>query len=88
MLMTVHVFTMHSLTLPLVIILAILAVVIRLFYSLRSLLEGNGKQQPVSEKSPIEPLHNFDWKNAQRRQLRPFKPTYHITMGTFDYQHI
>ncbi|KAH6896051.1 hypothetical protein B0T10DRAFT_545620 [Thelonectria olida] len=35
-----------------------------------------------SEKTqPIEPLHGFDWKNAQRRQLRPFKPTYHITMA-------
>lgn len=32
--------------------------------------------------SLIEPLHNFDWKTAPRRQLRPFKPTYHITMGT------
>ncbi|KAJ4244387.1 hypothetical protein NW762_014515 [Fusarium torreyae] len=34
------------------------------------------------EKVPsIEPLHNFDWKTAPRRQLRPFKPTYHITMA-------
>ncbi|KAF5625099.1 hypothetical protein F52700_9474 [Fusarium sp. NRRL 52700] len=29
----------------------------------------------------IEPLHDFDWKTAPRRQLRPFKPTYHITMA-------
>ncbi|GKU04293.1 unnamed protein product [Fusarium langsethiae] len=36
----------------------------------------------VSEKtSIIEPLHGFDWKTAPRRQLRPFKPTYHITMA-------
>ncbi|KAM0261184.1 hypothetical protein ACHAPA_009914 [Fusarium lateritium] len=35
-----------------------------------------------SEKVPvIEPLHDFDWKTAPRRQLRPFKPTYHITMA-------
>ncbi|KAM0545619.1 hypothetical protein ACHAPJ_011234 [Fusarium lateritium] len=34
------------------------------------------------EKVPsIEPLHDFDWKTAPRRQLRPFKPTYHITMA-------
>ncbi|KAF5020065.1 hypothetical protein F66182_7907 [Fusarium sp. NRRL 66182] len=34
------------------------------------------------EKAPlIEPLGDFDWKTAQRRQLRPFKPTYHITMA-------
>ncbi|KAH6958040.1 hypothetical protein DER45DRAFT_584127 [Fusarium avenaceum] len=34
------------------------------------------------EKAPvIEPLHDFDWKTAPRRQLRPFKPTYHITMA-------
>ncbi|KAI5463553.1 hypothetical protein BGZ63DRAFT_381716 [Mariannaea sp. PMI_226] len=34
------------------------------------------------EKSlPIEPLDDFDWKNSQRRKLRPFKPTYHITMA-------
>ncbi|KAJ3538259.1 hypothetical protein NM208_g5988 [Fusarium decemcellulare] len=30
---------------------------------------------------PIEPLQGFDWKTNQRRQLRPFKPTYHITMA-------
>jgi hypothetical protein len=37
----------------------------------------------VPEKtSTIEPLHDFDWKTAPKRQLRPFKPTYHITMGT------
>ncbi|PTD05027.1 hypothetical protein FCULG_00001181 [Fusarium culmorum] len=36
----------------------------------------------VPEKTPIiEPLHDFDWKMAPRRQLRPFKPTYHITMA-------
>ncbi|KAH6966017.1 hypothetical protein EDB82DRAFT_318629 [Fusarium venenatum] len=36
----------------------------------------------VPEKTPIiEPLHDFDWKTAPKRQLRPFKPTYHITMA-------
>ncbi|KAH7150218.1 hypothetical protein B0J13DRAFT_549752 [Dactylonectria estremocensis] len=36
----------------------------------------------VPEKvAPIEPLQDFEWKTAPRRQLRPFKPTYHITMA-------
>lgn len=34
----------------------------------------------------IEPLHDFDWKTAPKRQLRPFKPTYHITMGMVSSQ--
>lgn len=29
----------------------------------------------------IEPLGNFDWKTTRPMKLRPFKPTYHITMG-------
>lgn len=36
----------------------------------------------VSEKTvAIEPLEGFDWRTAKRRQIRAFKPTYHITMG-------
>ncbi|KAL2691182.1 hypothetical protein Neosp_001563 [[Neocosmospora] mangrovei] len=33
------------------------------------------------EKPHVEPLYGFDWKSSERRQLRPFKPTYHITMA-------
>ncbi|CAM1512000.1 Fc.00g095130.m01.CDS01 [Cosmosporella sp. VM-42] len=37
---------------------------------------------PFPEKPPtIEPLEGFDWKTAERRKLRPFKPIYHITMA-------
>ncbi|KAF4975344.1 hypothetical protein FZEAL_7851 [Fusarium zealandicum] len=38
-------------------------------------------RSPDEKTLPIEPLHDFDWKTAPRRQIRPFKPTYHITMG-------
>lgn len=30
----------------------------------------------------IEPLENFSWKTTEPLQLRPFKPVYHLTMGT------
>ncbi|KAI8685259.1 hypothetical protein NCS55_00196700 [Fusarium keratoplasticum] len=33
------------------------------------------------EKLHIESLYDFDWKGSERRKLRPFKPTYHITMA-------
>ncbi|KAJ4178353.1 hypothetical protein NW755_013278 [Fusarium falciforme] len=33
------------------------------------------------EKLHIESLYGFDWKSSERRKLRPFKPTYHITMA-------
>ncbi|UPL00617.1 hypothetical protein LCI18_011551 [Fusarium solani-melongenae] len=33
------------------------------------------------EKLHIESLSGFDWKSSERRKLRPFKPTYHITMA-------
>jgi hypothetical protein len=33
---------------------------------------------------PIEPLRNFDWRAEKPKRLRPFKPTYNITMGTFE----
>ncbi len=33
----------------------------------------------------IEPLPNFDWQATAPLQLRPFKPTYNITMGTLNY---
>jgi len=33
-------------------------------------------------KTPlIEPLPDFDWKTTEPIKFRPFKPTYHITMG-------
>ncbi|KAJ4011447.1 hypothetical protein NW752_008445 [Fusarium irregulare] len=45
-------------------------------------LQPATNETSLPEKTPIiEPLHNFDWKTAPRRQLRPFKPTYHITMA-------
>ncbi|KAH6884240.1 hypothetical protein B0T10DRAFT_518320 [Thelonectria olida] len=41
--------------------------------------QQRGKQ---SEKPPlIEPLREFDWKQAEARKLRIFKPVYHISMG-------
>ncbi|KAF2843190.1 hypothetical protein M501DRAFT_925378, partial [Patellaria atrata CBS 101060] len=31
----------------------------------------------------IQPLPNFNWKETEPLQLRPFKPKYHLTMGKF-----
>lgn len=30
----------------------------------------------------IEPLVNFEWSTTEPRVVRPFKPQYHMTMGT------
>jgi hypothetical protein len=37
--------------------------------------DGNGS------KPTIEPLPDFDWQATPPTKLRPFKPTYNITMG-------
>ncbi|KAJ5226119.1 hypothetical protein N7468_007344 [Penicillium chermesinum] len=34
-----------------------------------------------ARQMPIEPLLHHDWRSEKPRQLRPFKPTYNITMG-------
>lgn len=31
----------------------------------------------------IEPLTDFDWARTEPLQLRPYKPKFHLTMGTF-----
>lgn len=36
----------------------------------------------VTEPIHIEPLSDFDWTTVEPEKHRPFKPTYHITMGT------
>lgn len=59
-----------------------------------SLAAGNGAKRSVSVKyekrdesntavkSPqIEPLPDFDWQATPPTRLRPFRPTYNITMG-------
>jgi len=35
-----------------------------------------------TEPIHIEPLPDFDWTTVEPEKHRPFKPTYHITMGT------
>ncbi|KAI5456029.1 hypothetical protein BGZ63DRAFT_98876 [Mariannaea sp. PMI_226] len=48
----------------------------------QALKPGTSPVDNPSEKlSAIEPLEAFDWKQADRRQLRIFKPVYHISMG-------
>lgn len=40
---------------------------------------------PIQNEDPylaIEPLHDFDWKSTEPLKIRPFKPKYHLTMGT------
>lgn len=34
--------------------------------------------------SSVEPLSTFDWSRHDPLKIRPFKPTYHITMGKMD----
>ncbi|KAK0716663.1 hypothetical protein B0T21DRAFT_352081 [Apiosordaria backusii] len=36
---------------------------------------------PIHNETKIEPLPNFSWQDTPPLQLRPFKPTYHITMA-------
>ena len=33
----------------------------------------------------IEPLQDFDWSTTSPVQIRPFKPIYHLTMGTYGF---
>ena len=47
-------------------------------------MKSHGSSVSSRRRTPaqaIEPLHGFDWRNAEPRKLRPFKPIYHITMG-------
>ncbi|KAI8654282.1 hypothetical protein NCS56_01385000 [Fusarium sp. Ph1] len=39
------------------------------------------RNKPGQSIVPIEPHHHFDWRAQTPKQLRPFKPTYNITMG-------
>ncbi|WAO95902.1 Hypothetical protein NCS54_01355000 [Fusarium falciforme] len=39
------------------------------------------RNKPGQGIVPIEPLHDFNWRAEKPKQLRPFKPTYNITMG-------
>ena len=41
--------------------------------------DGNNKVSICH--SGIEPLPDFDWRATPPMKLRPFKPTYNITMG-------
>lgn len=71
-------------TLPAIIVLAIWAVTSiakRWMQSRKHQVQPREAAKLPQKSLPIEPLHEFDWKTAQRRQLRPFKPTYHITMA-------
>ncbi|KAK3983840.1 hypothetical protein QBC44DRAFT_375826 [Cladorrhinum sp. PSN332] len=44
--------------------------------------EVDDNSEHVSQTAPmIEPLPDFDWQNEEPLRLRPFKPTYHITMA-------
>ncbi len=42
---------------------------------------------PEPKPDDIEPLPDFDWQATPPLQLRPFKPTYNITMGVFIHQY-
>lgn len=53
---------------------------------MKSLQSGDERLQSAApdlrdKGTDIEPLPDFDWRTATPMNLRPFKPTYHITMG-------
>ncbi|KAM0721264.1 hypothetical protein Q7P37_003552 [Cladosporium fusiforme] len=43
--------------------------------------EGEDEKDPLAAYDNIEPLHDFDWRTTEPMKLRPFKLTYHLTMG-------
>jgi hypothetical protein len=46
--------------------------------------EKTSGKKLVEHGSPpvIQPLLDFDWQRTVPRKFRPFRPIYHITMGT------
>lgn len=50
-------------------------------------LVGTSSQEKSDEKTDITPLKDFDWQNIDPAKHRPFKPVYHITMGTTNLAH-
>jgi len=47
---------------------------------------GSTATPPEPTMGDIEPFPDFDWRATPPLQLRPFKPTYNITMGVFIVQ--
>lgn len=42
---------------------------------------SDNKKDQTDPYSDIEPLPSFDWATTEPLKLRPFKKTYHLTMG-------
>ncbi|KAF5878741.1 uncharacterized protein Bfra_000908 [Botrytis fragariae] len=40
------------------------------------------KISTIANSPSITPLSDFDWRTTEPLKLRPFKPVYHMTMGT------
>ncbi|CCD54821.1 hypothetical protein BofuT4_P161100.1 [Botrytis cinerea T4] len=40
------------------------------------------KISTIANPPSITPLSDFDWRTTEPLRLRPFKPVYHMTMGT------
>lgn len=43
------------------------------------------KKDQTDPYSEIAPLPSFDWASTEPLKLRPFKKTYHLTMGAYLY---
>ena len=43
--------------------------------------EKRSGSNTACQSPEIEPLPDFDWRATPPTQLRPFRPTYNITMG-------
>lgn len=44
-------------------------------------IKNKNKILYAPEFPPVEPLKDFNWEVTKPEQFRPFKPTYHLTMG-------
>ena len=46
-------------------------------------VEKNEDTDPLDAYNDIIPLTGFEWRDSEPIKIRPFKPKYHLTMGTF-----
>ncbi|KAK4100411.1 FAD/NAD(P)-binding domain-containing protein [Parathielavia hyrcaniae] len=58
-----------------------MVLVLAAFFLLPVLLVAVRDDKTIPSKPLIEPLPDFDWKSTPPMKLRPFKPTYNITMA-------
>ncbi|KAH8645500.1 hypothetical protein BX600DRAFT_478233 [Xylariales sp. PMI_506] len=73
-------FTVGYVTYMVVALLVVLGVAIA---TKKKIVYSRGGYISHESQLKIEPLKDFDWETTEPLKFRPFKPTYHITMGKF-----